>query len=288
MQKCIDYKEYKAKKRIHQFIQGFALEDVSFSKFINSIRLHAMALHSDSVENQLLNLWIALESLIPTDTKQEDAANITHIVQSLTPFLNILYFYDLIANIFISIIRMDRTIMRKAITNVEGDNVKIKFIKLLVMEQYSNQFQQLLKDVGSFYLLKDRIEFFHNLFSSKSNIKNSLDIHTQRLEWQIRRIYRTRNLIVHTGFTPHYTNTLIEHTHNYLDRILELLIFLASKPNKIHSVGQGFDYINLLYLECYSIIAPDKANKKANSIPNSNDKFTEEELIKFINILGKY
>ena len=76
MLKCIDLKEQKAKIKIQNFIKSFSLEDGSFSKFINSIRLHSMALHSDSVENQILNLWVALESLVPSETKNSDESNI--------------------------------------------------------------------------------------------------------------------------------------------------------------------------------------------------------------------
>lgn len=102
-----------------------------------------------------------------------------------------------------------------------------------------------------FHLLRDRVEHFKELLSSPTNVVSALDAHKIRLEWQIRRIYRVRNIIVHSGKTPPYTKPLIEHTHAYLDTVLSTLIKLASKPKSIHSVSQGFKYTELQYNEYY-------------------------------------
>src|SRR5690606_9153820 len=63
--------------------------------------------------------------------------------------------------------------------------------------------------------------------------------HKQKVEWQIRRIYRTRNLIVHSGKLPSYTNILIENLHNYFDSFLETLINKAITEKTIRTINQG-------------------------------------------------
>lgn len=247
MLKCIDLKEQKAKIKIQSFVKSFSLENGSFSKFINSIRLHSMALHSESIENQILNLWIALESLVPSDTKNSDESNIEHIIESLIPFLNITYISNLIENLVKDLIRWNVYIVRKILKDIAGDGFKNKLINLLIKEEYSANFDNLINETRDFYLLKDRLIYFKDMLSSKKKVNSIITAHTKRLEWQIRRIYRTRNLIVHTGNAPQYTHSLIEHTHNYLDIVLNTLISLATLPNQINSVGEGFDYISLQY-----------------------------------------
>ena len=116
-------------------------------------------------------------------------------------------------------------------------------------------------EIKDFHLLNDRLKYFNELFLSKEKIANTIINHTERLQWQIRRIYRARNLIVHTGNTPSYTATLIEHIHSYLDIILETLIQLSSK-NKINSVGQGFQYIELMYNDYLNFIGIIKNEKE--------------------------
>ena len=74
-----------------------------------------------------------------------------------------------------------------------------------------------------------------------------LESHTARVEWQIRRIYRARNSIVHTGRTPTYTPILIENIHDYLDVVMSTLVSLASGGVKIDTIEQGFKYIELNY-----------------------------------------
>lgn len=258
MLKCIDLKEQKAKIKIQNFVKSFSLEDGSFSKFINSIRLHSMALHSDSIENQIINLWIALESLVPSETKNSDESNIEHIIESLIPFLNITYLSNLIDNLVKDLIRWDINTIRFIFKNIAGDGFKNKLINLLTKEEYLTNFDNLINKTKDFYLLKDRLTYFKDILSSKKKINLTISAHTKRLKWQIRRIYRTRNLIVHTGNTPHYTHSLIEHTHNYLDIVLNTLISLATPPNQINSVGEGFDYISLQYQSFLKLCCEDK------------------------------
>lgn len=264
MLKCIDLKEKKAKIKIQNFVKSFSLEDGSFSKFINSIRLHSMALHSESIENQIINLWIALESLVPSDTKNSDESNIEHIIDSIIPFLNITYLSNLIDNLVKDLIRWDIGTIRQVFKYIDGDGFKNKIVNILVKEEYSDNFNDLLNKARDFYLLRDRLMYFKDILSSKKKINSIISAHTRRLEWQIRRIYRTRNLIVHTGNTPNYTHSLIEHTHNYLDIVLNTLISLATLPNQINSVGEGFDYISLQYKSLLKSCCEDKDVKLNN------------------------
>lgn len=261
MKKCIDLPEKKAKIQLQKFITSFYLEDDSFNKFINSVRLHSMAVHSSSVENQLLNLWVALESLIPEDNKNSNDSNIEHIINSVLPFLNIFYFRSLIEKLTKDLIRWDVRVTRKILKNVEGSDFIVKMANLVSDEKYSDKFNNLISKTKDFYLLNDRLNYFKNLFLSKKNIQNAINSHTKRLEWQIRRIYRARNLIVHTGITPLYTPILIEHTHSYLDIILSILIKLSSLQ-RITSVGQGFQYLSLLYNDYKKILKKEGSLSK--------------------------
>ena len=148
--------------------------------------------------------------------------------------------------------------IRHVFKYIDGDGFKNKLINILVKEEYLNNFNDLLDKTRDFYLLKDRLIYFKAILSSKKKINSVISAHTRRLEWQIRRIYRTRNLIVHTGNTPNYTHSLIEHTHNYLDIVLNTLISLATPPNQINSVGEGFDYISLQYKSFLKSCCEDK------------------------------
>lgn len=247
MHKCSDLLQPVASKRLGLLMSEFSLERNSFSKFVRSAQLHSMALRSDFEENQILNLWISLESLVPSETKSEDASNIEHIVASLVPFLTIGYFERLLNNLGKDLLRWNYFVTKRALRPVSGHKVTDKLVKLLVLPQFENERIELENEFRDFHLLADRFEYFRTVLSSPTRVVEALDAHRLRLEWQIRRIYRARNILVHSGHTPPYTRSLIEHAHDYLDTVLALLVKLASRPKTVNSVAQGFKHVELRY-----------------------------------------
>lgn len=255
MQKCADLVQSVASNRIKLLLDEFSLDQDSFLKFIRSAQLHSMALSSNTDENQILNLWIALESLVPSETKSDDACNIEHIVNSLIPFLNIGYLERLLNNLVKDLLRWNGHATRNALRKIGGRKFIDRLVKGLILPEFAPDLAPLEAQFRDFHLLRDRFDHFRHILSSPANVVSALDAHRVRLEWQIRRIYRVRNVIVHSGRTPAYTNSLIEHTHSYLDVVLATLVKLASKPKSIHSVAQGFKYVELQYNDYYRALS---------------------------------
>lgn len=255
MQKCADLVQSVASSRLKNLLTDFSLEQHSFSKFIRSAQLHSMALNSNTDENQILNLWISLESLIPSESKSDDVSNIEHIVNSLIPFLNIGYINGLVNNLVKDLLRWNGPVTRKVLKQIEGRKFIDRLGKGLALPEFASALEPLEAKLADFHLLRDRLDYFRHTLSSPAHVVAALDAHRIRLEWQIRRIYRVRNIIVHSGKTPQYTKSLIEHAHSYLDTVLSTLVRLASKPKSIHSVGQGFKYVELQYSAYYKSLS---------------------------------
>jgi hypothetical protein len=76
---------------------------------------------------------------------------------------------------------------------------------------------------------------------------DKLKEHEKKVEWQIRRIYRTRNLIVHSGRTIPYIDTLIENTHDYLDQAIAAVLDYSCGVLSAKSIDQAFDMANMDY-----------------------------------------
>lgn len=247
MHKCADLIEPAAKKKLQLFMSDFSLEKGSFSKFFSSAQLHSMALTSNSNENQILNLWISLESLIPSETKSERVAGIEHIANSAIPFLNEQYINKLLNNLVKDLLRWNKKATILALRSIPGKKFVDKLARLIALPLHITERSLLESKFRDFHLLRDRFEYFKELLSSPKKVVAALDAHQQRLEWQIRRIYRARNIIVHSGKSPPYTQPLIEHTHDYLDTILFRLVELASEPRSIRSVAQGFKFVEIRY-----------------------------------------
>jgi len=270
MHRCKDLVQEHASRRLEEFMNNFRMREDSFNKFIRSAQLHSMALRTNAVENQLLNLWIAIESLIPDESKKEDQSTIEHIVNSLIPFLNLNYIEDLVRNLIKDLQRWNYPRTMSLLRLIENDDAAKSLVILVASQEHIPSINQFKIELSQFPLLKERFEYVSNLISSTNTIHDALKNHAERINWQIKRIYRTRNLIVHTGQTPSKTNILVEHAHIYLDTIINSLIKLSSHPVEILSVAQGFRNVEMKYK-----MHLQKLDKK-------NTSLTPENIINFI------
>lgn len=247
MHKCADAIPSVASKKLAGFVKAFVLDKDSFNKFHRSAELHSLALASESKENQMINLWIALESLVPSKT-DKDLAQIDHLTLSIIPFLNLEYISKLLIRFFKDLLQWNRKFIWNLYKKIDAQGGGAKTAHLLALPDYQDLRVELEASFGDYHLLRDRYEHLVNLLSSPAAILSTLEKHQQRVAWQLRRIYRARNTIVHDGSTPSYTEVLIENTHDYLDSIMRWLMALASMDATIMSVAQGFKMVELNYM----------------------------------------
>lgn len=266
MHRCKDLPQEYASRRLEDFMNNFRMRGDSFNKFLRSAQLHSMALRTNAVENQILNLWIAIESLIPDESKKADESTIEHIVNSMTPFLNFNYIEDLVRNLVKDLLRWNYTRTVSFFRNLDNEDFAKSFAMLVVSEEHAPIVEQYKIELSAFPLLRERFEYIQGLISSPDEIRQALNNHSERINWQIKRIYRTRNLIVHTGQTPSKTNILVEHAHIYLDTVINCLIKLSSHPVEIQSVAQGFRNIQMKYKAYTHKIGKCKTNSTPENI----------------------
>src|SRR5690606_13194047 len=70
--------------------------------------------------------------------------------------------------------------------------------------------------------------------------------HSKKLEWQIRRIYRARNTLIHHGSKPPQLKTLIENLSSYIHGIIEGLDLLMSSLD-IRTIEHGVIEMDIAY-----------------------------------------
>jgi hypothetical protein len=251
---CADLTKKNAAYKLDSFIHNFSVkEEDSFQRFKRATELHALALRSDSPENQLLNLWVALETITPSKLAR-NKAKVNNIIDSIQPFLSINYLPTLTAKLAHDLFIWNKSAFFRAIKGINGECERDKLIKLLVLEQHQEARTRLYQDIGHFYLLRNRVHYFSEILSSTRKMAKILEAHQLRVDWQIRRIYRTRNLIVHAGHTPSYIKILIKNTHNYLDVVTDTIGQLASDGDRINTIDEAFKYIEIKYEEYYRLL----------------------------------
>ena len=275
MLKCVDSRAHDAAIKLNSFINEFSMHEIeSFRKYFRAIELHSLALKSDSAENQLLNLWVGLETLVPSKLSA-NKAKINNIIDSTLPFLSLVYVYSLTDRLSKDFRKYDYHSFLTATNSISGENDRVKLLKLLLLQQHCEAKNRLFDELGNYHLLRYRAYYFSQCLSSTKKISKLLRTHWERVDWQIRRIYRTRNQIVHAGYTPSYTDILIKNLHDYFDIVTNGIMYYASMGNKINTVEQAFKYSEI---KCEDYLKELERENRAIDASNIRELIIEKRI----------
>ncbi|MGZ5199714.1 MAG: hypothetical protein ACXWC4_08065 [Telluria sp.] len=221
MEKAADLRPQKAAKELNTLIKSFSAKGISFRKFNRVADIHGICVNHNIVDNQLVNLWTALETLTPSNAGTSKIGNVT---AAALPFLMHAYVGRLVQQLTYDLLNWDKWRAKKLLHKVPCDPktpLRGKCLRLLCLPENEPLRGQLYEHLKDFHLLRFRIFRFAETLSDRKKLRDLLTVHEKKVSWQIRRIYRTRNLIVHSGrIPPPYINTLVENGHDYLDSII--------------------------------------------------------------------
>ncbi|GAT62752.1 hypothetical protein [Paludibacter jiangxiensis] len=243
MSKGADLKPKKAAIQLNKLIREFSLTRESFTKYNRAIDLHGISIENKYIENQLLQNWIAFETLL---VGYSNKSKIDQVIEHLVPFLKYRYIERIIKEFSKDLIRFDRKFFRTEITKIDvGENLIEKVTALICLEEYKVNRLNYYNHLEKSPLLKWRLSKFHEYFSTAKSIGEFLQTHERKIIWQIKRMYRTRNLIVHAGIIPEYTETLVENSHAYFDILIKQMNDLSLNGHLIFTIQQAIEEIRI-------------------------------------------
>jgi len=236
-----DIKPMAAVQKVKLLVDTLDLPKSTLLRITRAIDLHSIALETTELENKLLSLWTAVETLIPKDT-ESGKDRIVQIVESIIPSQTVNYFNQILKQAASDFYNYDNKLAKETLLKVKLKK-KESFIDtifaLISTAENEDLRTNLFTQLDKHPLLRWRLFFLNKVFSTAKETEGFLLNHQKRVEWQIRRIYRVRNLIVHSGTMPSYTNLLIENLHNYFDIFLNLVIDDAIKFKRVKTVEQS-------------------------------------------------
>ncbi|MFW6247380.1 MAG: hypothetical protein ACOC22_04405 [bacterium] len=264
---CKDLRPNKASQDLKKTIKNFELATDSFNRIDKSLDLHSYALNTDTLENQLINIWTSFETLLP---KKENIKKdrITQLKDTMLPFQCIDYIKKLIQYIQKSLIDWNFKKYAYICKSVEeGDDTLVKigaFISLAKYDDLRNEIYTYLSD-ENYSILINRIFTLNKNLSSVDSVKELIISHKNRISWHFQRIYRTRNLIIHSGQLFSFTSVLIENLHSYYDIIIKQIFKLKINENKIDTLEQAFIESSIRYNNHMEYLESNK-NKNTGEI----------------------
>lgn len=191
------------------------------------LQIHNTAIENPDMKNGFLNLWSIMEII---GISKRDDSKMNEIENAIVPILS----NDYAKNIFEELHdylkanvseKKYKTIIGKV--NLDVDEY-VKIACIVTLDEYKEIRQELNGELHMYPIIRSRIAQLNDLFSKKMGYYNELERYERRVRWHLRRMYRTRNAIIHSGNNPDNLKPLGEHLHSYIDEILcEITIQLA-------------------------------------------------------------
>lgn len=202
------------KRQTHALLTEFNSD--STRRLISTLRTGALARSTTNAQNQLVSLWSAVEVLFgdpPTDLPR-----IKYYTNQLMPLVCYRYARLYTSAVLDELLLHYGFFIRKLLREVDGEyhsDQYSKFSRLLFEPRYERERKRLMSELSANPLALHKTWKLWDNFRNPQNYYLALSSHMDRVSWQISRIYRARNGLVHNGRTPPYLRALTLNSFEY-------------------------------------------------------------------------
>lgn len=206
---------------------------------MSSINTSALARSSPNLENQLISLWAAVEVLLSDPSV--GVARIVHYSDLLAPCVCAKYVRRYIIAIYDELLVSYRRKLTKIIGNLPtelGIDVYTKFTHIIFDDKYIDSKRELFAMCEGNPLALHHLWKLNKDFETPVALIESLASHEKRVYWQIHRIYRARNQLVHAGQAPAYLESLVLNLFEYYRSAIGSILNRASKEEAPSEIDQ--------------------------------------------------
>ena len=214
----------------------------------SAIQYHRLALQATSDEARLLNLWIALEALC----QGEDGSIIERVHTLIAPCVSLENIQKNLTSLALYVRFLwdvsDRAEFLKYFPTSTEDRLEPSdLVNLLLLPDKDESLKQFCELCARHPLI------LHRLFRSKTMVLNAptsiaknLEDSVQNVEWQLKRIYRVRNAIVHTGSSNKLLPQLTQHLHCYMVKAIKSVLTELDR-NPTWSIRDALEHRRILF-----------------------------------------
>jgi hypothetical protein len=231
---------------LRQVTENF--DAASTERLLSSINTGALARTSSNSENQLISLWSAVEVLLsepPATTPR-----ILHYERQLVPCICLRHvrrqFVSVYDELLVSYKRAFKVILKKEPQFSQHDH-HTNLAAVMCLEENESLRKELCILCGENPLALQRLFKLHRDYGSRKAAFQTIRSHEDRVRWQIHRIYRARNGLVHSGLVPSYLESLIMNLVEYYRDSIATIIHRARKDTDRSDIDQVVSEIGIDY-----------------------------------------
>ncbi|TWI60483.1 hypothetical protein IQ16_07603 [Bradyrhizobium huanghuaihaiense] len=223
-------------------------DNASTERLLSSINTAALARTSPSTENQLISLWSAVEVLLSDPPR--GAPRILHYVHHLVPCICLRHVRRQFVAVYEELLvsyrsRLNKILRREA--NFGNQDAHTNFAAVLCLQENEALREELCALCGDNPLALHRLFKLHRDYSVSMEAAAAIGGHEKRVQWQIHRIYRARNQLVHSGRVPSYLQSLILNLFEYYRGSIATIVNRARKDEQRSNIDQVVAEIGVEY-----------------------------------------
>lgn len=230
--------EIKEKQDINDFID-YRNKALKANKYQNDLLIIQRALNivrtqmEQTKENRLINLWSVIEYIL---TFNEGKSIIGKVKDTIPKLICCYFIKDKINSFWQEVLTINPKkyeIINEIRENCKKSDTSLEYDLNNFLTYLNTKDGALISELDNFSTLQRDIAFIGEFITNKETRKKQIDFLYQEIENDIIRIYRTRNVIVHSGYE---TNTNIDlknvRLYKYCNHLLGVLVYFKNKnPN---------------------------------------------------------
>ena len=229
----------KASEKISNIVNNELMGQAALDSFVQAMEMHSEAIESRNVKTVLRNFWIALESLCSVPSEHGSRDDVFNAVGSLSQKTYILKILRILYH------QVSRCLKNECLEELSISGFD-EFVMFFVENDIESEpFKKLYSLCAGNILLRSRLHFVKETYSSSQGILNSITKHAERIDWHLKRLYRMRNIATHLGLKYPGMEVAVNHLHNYFDYVVNYILCKTDNGEYISSLpGLFFDAKN--------------------------------------------
>lgn len=217
--------------RIRNILNAKSMGFDAFNSITQAIVMHSEAFDARSTAMLLRTFWTALETLFLSRKSNSTREN---VVNSLIPIIQKTYILKNLRAIYAQLCRAveRRYLLELGIAKFEA------FVKFFSEHsENSPEMKEIYAYLSTNPLLRIRLYALRKDLRDGENISKFLDAHKIRVDWQIKRLYRMRNIATHLGVEISGTDIAANHLHNYFDYVVNYMLCKSENGDYVISTA---------------------------------------------------
>ena len=227
-----------------------------------SLDFYRLAISHESDEVRLVNMWVATENLIRGVVGGGILERVTRFLPPLIALRNIR--------------RVARGLVKRLGNRLQFAELRTLGLlkgkhlppnRLIALLRDERRGQALMALLDHDPLLRYRLfRFSTGALKNSGTAADYIEANRQNVAWQLGRIYRARNGVIHRGQSPRSLRHLLQHLHSYLWLTIRSVSQDCRMSGTVWSIGDALENRRLLYAQAMTLLrargdelAPDAA-----------------------------